>query len=179
MGPDETPAILVTEPQRRRRLGSEGGRGGRRAYSVCASASCACGRRARAEHCARGAGFFSFVKSVQKVININFFYSLPGRRPGSASSFHQETLDSFAPPDSRATEKLHIAVTHYIVSCHRPLNTVEKESFKDMLQAFKPGYKLLSRRTLTGTYIPKVVDQVRSLLFTIMFSAVQFPCLQF
>lgn len=73
---------------------------------------------------------------------------------------YQETLEAFAPPDSKSTERLHSAVAHYIVTCQRPLNTVEKEGFKDMLKAFKPGYKVLTRRALTDKYIPKLSDEV-------------------
>ncbi|KAK3909861.1 E3 SUMO-protein ligase ZBED1 [Frankliniella fusca] len=89
-------------------------------------------------------------------------------RSRSCTPQPQGTLDSVCAPDSKATEKLHYAVTHYIVTCNRPLNTVEKPGFRDMLQTFKPGYKVLSRRVLTDEYIPKVKEQVVDHLKTLL-----------
>ncbi|KAK3925257.1 LINE-1 retrotransposable element ORF2 protein, partial [Frankliniella fusca] len=73
----------------------------------------------------------------------------------------QQTLSAYS-CDTKTTERLHYAVSYYIVTSNRPLNTVEKDGFKAMLHAFKPSYKLLSRRTLTDTYVPRCVEQVRS-----------------
>ncbi|KAK3918442.1 E3 SUMO-protein ligase ZBED1 [Frankliniella fusca] len=89
-------------------------------------------------------------------------------RSRSCTPQPQGTLDSVCAPDTKATEKLHYAVTHYIVTCNRPLNTVEKPGFRDMLQTFKPGYKVLSRRVLTDEYIPKVKEQVVDHLKTLL-----------
>ncbi|KAK3919557.1 E3 SUMO-protein ligase ZBED1 [Frankliniella fusca] len=89
-------------------------------------------------------------------------------RSRSCTPQPQGTLDSVCAPDSKATEKLHYAVTHYIVTCNRPLNTVEKPGFRDKLQTFKPGYKVLSRRVLTDEYIPKVKEQVVDHLKTLL-----------
>ncbi|KAK3924836.1 E3 SUMO-protein ligase ZBED1 [Frankliniella fusca] len=78
-----------------------------------------------------------------------------------SKSSYQPSLDAYR-CDSKTTERLHFAVTYYIVTNNRPLNTVEKDGFRAMLHAFKPTYKVLSRRTLTETYVPKAVEQVRS-----------------
>ena len=44
-------------------------------------------------------------------------------------------------------EKCHRGVAYYIISCRRPLTTVEKHGFKVMLRSFNPHYKPVSRRT--------------------------------
>ncbi|XP_052131688.1 zinc finger BED domain-containing protein 3-like [Frankliniella occidentalis] len=86
----------------------------------------------------------------------------PTKRPSSAASnSSQPTLEAYR-CDSKTTERLHFAVTYYIVTSNRPLNTVEKDGFKAMLHAFKPNYKVLSRRTLTDNYVPKCVEQLKS-----------------
>ncbi|XP_034256688.1 uncharacterized protein LOC117654282 [Thrips palmi] len=87
-------------------------------------------------------------------------------RPSSSAkrcSTYQESMEAYA-PDSKATERFHRAVAHYVVTCQRPLNTVEKEGFKDMLKTFKPGYKVLTRRALTDKYIPQLGDQVKDVV---------------
>ncbi|KAK3929485.1 E3 SUMO-protein ligase ZBED1 [Frankliniella fusca] len=87
----------------------------------------------------------------------------PQNHRRSSTGSHHGTLDYFV-PDTKSMEKLHMAVAQYIVTCQRPLNTVEKEGFRDMLKCFKPGYQVLTRRALTDKYIPKLAEEMKCLL---------------
>ncbi|KAK3917146.1 E3 SUMO-protein ligase ZBED1 [Frankliniella fusca] len=95
----------------------------------------------------------------------------PSSRSGTPLLQGQEKMDTYCVPDSKTTERLHYAVTYYIVTCNRPLNTVEKPGFKEMLKAFKPGYTVLSRRFLTDDYIPRLEEQVKSHLKSLLENA--------
>ncbi|KAK3918940.1 E3 SUMO-protein ligase ZBED1, partial [Frankliniella fusca] len=73
----------------------------------------------------------------------------------------QPKLDTYAPLSKKQKEKCDMAVTHYIVSCMRPLNTVDKPGFRLLLRALNPRYEPPSRRTLTAQHLPRLYEETK------------------
>ncbi|KAK3912232.1 E3 SUMO-protein ligase ZBED1, partial [Frankliniella fusca] len=87
----------------------------------------------------------------------------PVSRPASAlsGSSRQQKLDSYRPLPVKEKERCDSAVAYYIVTCMRPLNTVDKPGFRKMVKVLNPKYEPPSRRTLTGNHIPKMYNAAR------------------
>ncbi|XP_052123375.1 E3 SUMO-protein ligase ZBED1-like [Frankliniella occidentalis] len=73
----------------------------------------------------------------------------------------QPKLDSFTPLSKKQKEKCDMAVTHYIVSCMRPLSTVDKPGFRLLVRSLNPRYEPPSRRTLTAQHLPKMYEETK------------------
>ncbi|KAK3929556.1 Zinc finger BED domain-containing protein 6 [Frankliniella fusca] len=73
----------------------------------------------------------------------------------------QQKLEAYRPMSAKEKERCDMAVAHYVVSCMRPLNTVDKDGFRKMVKVLNPKYTPPSRRTLTDKYIPRIYNATR------------------
>ena len=66
--------------------------------------------------------------------------------------------------ESSQAKKLHKKVAEFIVEEMLPLSTVEKESFRDLVEALDPQYRVLSRTSLKDKVIPEMYEETRQKL---------------
>ena len=81
----------------------------------------------------------------------------------------QPSLFDFRPKkpysfESAQAKKLHRKVAEFIVDEMLPLSTVQKESFRDLVEALDPQYRVLSRTSLKDKVIPEMYEETRQKL---------------
>lgn len=85
----------------------------------------------------------------------------PECQPPPAKRPLQSQMSSFAiKTDTTMAALIDQQVAKFFYACNIPFNVAEQKEFKTMISMLRPGYTPPSRKTLSGTLLDKVFDQV-------------------
>ncbi len=93
-------------------------------------------------------------------------FARTGGKQQASPNITQYLESSKYPPDSNQRKKLDHLVTVMIAKDMRPVSVVEGKGFKALVEGLNNKYTLPSRRALTSTHLPKLLEEEKDKLRT-------------